>query len=157
MHKFYINQIILDLERGGSLCLRWSFSITPDLPVPPCPSPCCLCPCSASTAYLPRFLGGGPSLTPLPQADPISLRSQASPSSHVGHITPPSPRYIDFLSLQVSVHIWRREWFQEVFRNAGLYIFIYFGYLMSDMGLHFPKIENLLSRRSNFVPKIGSY
>jgi prepilin-type processing-associated H-X9-DG protein len=29
--------------------------------------------------------GARPSLTPLPQADPISLRSQAKPRSHVGH------------------------------------------------------------------------
>ncbi len=158
MHIFYINQIILDLERGGSLCSHWSFSITPDLPVPPCPSPCCLCPRWASTAYLSRLLGGralphppSPSWPHFPQVPgnaPLPCRA------HYPH----SRRYIDFWSLQVSVHIWRREWFQGVlFRNVGLYIFIYFGHLMSDMGLHVPKIENLLSGRSNFVPKIGSY
>ncbi len=32
-----------------------------------------------------NFWGAGPSLTPLPQADPSSFRSQAMPRFHVGH------------------------------------------------------------------------
>ncbi len=88
IHIIYINYMVLVFGKNSSLCLRWSFFIMPDLPVPPRPCPCCPCPCWALTAYFPRFLGGQPSLTPLPQADPISLRTQARPAPMSGTIIP---------------------------------------------------------------------
>ncbi len=69
MHILYINYIILVLKKSGSLCSRWSFFITPELPVSPCPSLCCLCPPWALTAYLPYLLGDRP-LSPPPPSWP---------------------------------------------------------------------------------------
>ncbi len=124
---------------NGSLCSRWSFFITPNLPVLPRPCPYCLCPCWALTAYLPRFLGAGPSFAPFPQADPISIRSQATARSHVGHnndslfFTDCSIKDSDELSKIPMVHLqcqqhrqcihcwshYRNYWYQWYWRSCG--------------------------------------
>jgi hypothetical protein len=64
-----------------SLCSHRSSSITFNLIVSPHPSPCCPCLCWASTAYLSPFWQPWPALTPLPNTDPFSLRSQAIAAS----------------------------------------------------------------------------
>jgi hypothetical protein len=81
-----ITLVKIFFQKGCSLCLRWSFFITPDLSFLLLPSQCCLLPRWALTAYLPCFLGGQALPHPFFQADPISLRSQATPPSYVGHI-----------------------------------------------------------------------
>ncbi len=80
-----ITLVKIFFQKGCSLCLGWSFFIMPDLSFL-LPSQCCLLPHWALTAYLPCFLGGQALPHPFFQADPISLRSQATPPSYVGHI-----------------------------------------------------------------------
>jgi hypothetical protein len=50
----------------------------------------------------PASWGAGPSLAPFPQADPISLRSQAIAHSHVGH----SIHYLVSIAKEVSDILW---------------------------------------------------
>jgi hypothetical protein len=78
--------ILPTCEENRSLCSRWFFFIKSDLPglllLP--------CPCWSALAehwllIFPASWGAGPSLTPFPQADPISHRSQATAHSHVRH------------------------------------------------------------------------
>jgi hypothetical protein len=80
-----ITLVKIFFKKSCSLCSRWSFLVTPDLPCLLLPSSCCLLPRWALTAYLLCFLGGRALPHSLPQADPISLRSQATPRFHVRH------------------------------------------------------------------------
>ncbi len=79
------NYIILVLRKSGSLCSCWSFFFTPDLPVSPRPLPVVSALVEHWLHIFPASWGAWPSLTPLPQVDPISLRSQSTPRSHVRH------------------------------------------------------------------------
>jgi hypothetical protein len=68
----FANYIIKKPSWRCSPCARWFLIITPDLSFL-FPAPCCLLPCLGRLA-LPH---------PLPRADPISLRSQATLHSHI--------------------------------------------------------------------------
>ncbi len=58
------------VKKNRSLCSRWSFFITSDLPGLPRPCPCCPCPRWALTVYLSCFLGGQALPSPLPPSWP---------------------------------------------------------------------------------------
>ncbi len=73
------------VKKNHSLCSRWSFFITSYLPSLPRPCPCCPCPRWALTACLLCLPGSRTLPHPLPPPDPISLRSQATAHSCVGH------------------------------------------------------------------------
>jgi hypothetical protein len=75
----------LTRSEDWSLCSLRSSFITSDWVGPPHPSPCCLCLCWALTAYLSVFLEGWAHPCPLPHADPISLRPQATARFLIGH------------------------------------------------------------------------
>ncbi len=71
-------KIFLTWSEDCSLCLRQSSYITTGLVGPPHPSPCCPCLCWARLLIILPFGRARPTIAPLPRADPISLRPQAT-------------------------------------------------------------------------------
>ncbi len=73
----------------------------------------------------PAFWGAGPSLIPLPQADPISLRSQATPRSYVGHSKDLKGTVAAYVSGSLAFRCKRR-----LNQNKILLIFVFFQSLL---------------------------